>query len=77
MVRTGVLSDASKTISDAKKQSKCQVVLRPPSKGNVNLLQPTQQNVYVSDFDEIEDNRGGKIASRLTHPFVIDISYLV
>ncbi|EXF81386.1 hypothetical protein CFIO01_01048 [Colletotrichum fioriniae PJ7] len=74
MVRTSVLSDALKSINNAEKQGKRQVVLRPSSKVIVKLLQLIQQHGYVSEFEEVDDHRGGKIVVQLIGRFIADTS---
>lgn len=65
MVRTSVLSDALKSINNAKKAGKRQVLLRPSSK-----LIVMQQNGYISEFEEIDNHRGGKIVVQLNGRYV-------
>ncbi|KAF0331593.1 40s ribosomal s22 [Colletotrichum sp. SAR11_59] len=66
MVRTSVLSDALKSINNAEKQGKRQVVLRPSSKVIVKVLELMQQHGYLGAFTEVDDHRGGKIVVELT-----------
>ncbi|PNP80449.1 hypothetical protein FNYG_06048 [Fusarium nygamai] len=66
MVRTSVLSDALKSINNAEKQGKRQVILCPSSKVIVKFLELMQRHGYVSEFEEVDDNRGGKIVVQLT-----------
>ncbi|KAG7083166.1 Rps22bp [Colletotrichum scovillei] len=60
------LSDALKIIDNAEKQGQRQVVLRPSSKVIVKFLQLMQQHGHISDFEEVDDHRGGKIVVQLT-----------
>ncbi|KAF6841260.1 40S ribosomal protein S22 [Colletotrichum musicola] len=66
MVRTSVLSDALKSINNAEKQGKRQVVLRPSSKVITKVLEIMQHHGYVGEFEEVDDHRGGKIVVQLT-----------
>ena len=71
MVRANVLSDALKSINNAEKQGKRQVMLRPSSKVIVKFLELMQKHGYVSEFEEVDDHRGGKIVVQLNGRFVI------
>ena len=70
MVRTSVLSDALKSIHNAEKSGKRQVLLRPSSKVIVKFLEIMQQNGYIGEFEEIDDHRGGKIVVQLNGRYV-------
>mmetsp|Transcript_4200 Transcript_4200/g.5471 ORF Transcript_4200/g.5471 Transcript_4200/m.5471 type:complete len:131 (-) Transcript_4200:49-441(-) len=65
MVRVSVLADALKTIYNAEKRGKRQVVLRPSSKVIVKFLQLMQQNGYIGEFEIIDDHRSNKIVVEL------------
>lgn len=71
MVRTSVLSDALKSINNAEKQGKRQVILRPSSKVIVKFLELMQRHGLVSEFEEVDDHRGGKIVVQLTGRLVM------
>ncbi|KAF5565523.1 40s ribosomal s22 [Fusarium phyllophilum] len=59
MVRTSVLSDALKSINNAEKQGKRQVILRPSSKVIVKFLELMQRHGLISDL-----NKCGVISTR-------------
>merc|ERR1712187_839875 len=61
MVRMSTLADALKTISNAEKRNKRQVLIRPSSKVIVQFLRCMQSHGYISEFEEIDDHRAGKI----------------
>nr|QWE91279.1 ribosomal protein S15A [Placidida sp.] len=66
MVRMSVLADALKTLSNAEKRGKRQVLLRPSSKVIIKFLQVMQKNGYVGEFELVDDRRAGKIVVNLT-----------
>jgi small subunit ribosomal protein S15Ae len=66
MVRMGVLADALKTINNAEKRGKRQVLIRPVSKVLVKFLQNMQKHGYIGEFEIVDDHRAGKIVVELT-----------
>ena len=60
-----VLADALKTLSNAEKRGKRQVLLRPSSKVLVRFLTEMQKHGYIGDFTIVDDHRAGKIVVEL------------
>jgi len=65
MVRVSVLGDALKTLSNAEKRGKRQVLLRPVSKVLVKFLSVMQKHGYINEFEFVDDHRAGKIVVEL------------
>mmetsp|Transcript_137839 Transcript_137839/g.195041 ORF Transcript_137839/g.195041 Transcript_137839/m.195041 type:complete len:131 (-) Transcript_137839:34-426(-) len=66
MVRMSVLADTLKTIYNAERRGKRQVLVRPCSKVVVKFLQTMQKYGYIGEFEIIDDRRSGKIVVELT-----------
>ena len=65
MVRVSVLADCLKTITNAEKRGKRQVLIRPSSKVVVKFLQKMQENGYIGEFTIVDDHRANKIVVEL------------
>ncbi|KAK3265148.1 structural constituent of ribosome [Cymbomonas tetramitiformis] len=65
MVRISVLADALKTMYNAEKSGKRQVLIRPVSKVVIKFLQVMMKHGYIGEFELIDDHRGGKIVIEL------------
>ena len=66
MMCMNVLADALKSIINAEKRSKCQVIIRPCSKVIVRFLTVMMKHGYIGEFEIIDDHRAGKIVVNLT-----------
>ena len=62
MGRVNVLADALRTISNAERTGKREVIVRPSSGIIIKFLKVMQENGYIQEFYRIEDHRSGKIA---------------
>merc|ERR1712130_917968 len=65
MGRVNVLADALKTILNAERRGRRQVLLRPCSKVVVKFLRQMQKHGYVGEFEVIDDHRSCKIVVEL------------
>ena len=65
MTRMSTLADALKTMANASRRGKRQVLLRPTSKVLIKFLTVMQKHGYISEFELVDDHRGGKIIVEL------------
>ena len=66
MVRMNVLSDALKSINNAEKRGKRQVLIRPCSKVIIKFLKVMMSHGYIGEFEIVDDHRAGKVVVNLT-----------
>ncbi len=66
MVLMSVLANCLKTITNAEKRGKRQVLIRPSSKVIIKFLQLMQHHGYIGEFEIVDDHRGNKIVIELT-----------
>lgn len=64
-MKANILADALKTLINAEKKGKRQVMLRPVSKVLIKFLRLMQRKGYIGEFELIDDHRSGKIVVEL------------
>ena len=65
MVKVNVLADCLRTIVNAEKAGRKQVLIRPVSKVVVKFLRVMQKHGYIGEFEIIDDHRSQKIVVEL------------
>ena len=65
-VHMSVLAEALKSINNAEKRGKRQVLIRPCSKVIIRFLTVMMKHGYIGEFEIIDDHRAGKIVVNLT-----------
>merc|ERR1712178_543936 len=65
MGRVNVLADALKTILNAERRGRRQVLIRPASKVVIKFLRQMQKHGYIGEFEVIDDHRSCKIVIEL------------
>lgn len=65
MVKMNVLADCLRTIVNAERQGKKQVLIRPVSKLVIRFLKIMQAHGYIGEFEIIDDHRSKKIVVEL------------
>jgi len=60
-----VLADALRSMVNAERAGKRQVLIRPSSKVILKFLRVMQQHGYIGEFEVVDDHRSGKIVVQL------------
>ena len=64
-MKVNILANALKTIMNAERKGRRQVLLRPSSKVLIKFLKLMQKKGYIGEFEVIDDHRSGKIVVEL------------
>eukprot|EP00178_Gracilaria_changii_P018103 TRINITY_DN5151_c0_g1_i1.p1 TRINITY_DN5151_c0_g1~~TRINITY_DN5151_c0_g1_i1.p1 ORF type:complete len:130 (+),score=19.54 TRINITY_DN5151_c0_g1_i1:10-399(+) len=64
-MKNNILANALKSIVNAERKGKRQVMLRPSSKVLIKFLKLMQKKGYIGEFEIIDDHRSGKIVVEL------------
>ena len=65
MVKVNILAGALRSMVNAERKGKKQVLLRPSSKVLLKFLRIMQKNNYIGEFEVIDDHRSKKIVVEL------------
>ena len=65
MVKVNILAGALRSMVNAERKGKKQVLLRPSSKVLLKFLRIMQKNNYIGEFEIIDDHRSKKIVVEL------------
>ena len=65
MVKVNILAGALRSIVNAERKGKKQVLLRPSSKVLLKFLRIMQKHNYIGEFEIIDDHRSKKIVVEL------------
>ena len=65
MVHANVLADALKSIVNAERMRKRQVLIRPASKVIIHFLDVMQKHGYIGEYTIVDDHRSNKIVVTL------------
>ena len=64
-MKNDILANALKSILNAERKGKRQVLLRPSSKVLIKFLKLMQKRGYIGEFEVIDDHRSGKVVVEL------------
>ncbi|XP_058110992.1 small ribosomal subunit protein uS8-like [Magnolia sinica] len=65
MVRVNILNDALKSMYNAEKRGKRQVMIKSSSKVIIKFFLVMQKHGYIGEFEYVDDHRSGKIVVEL------------
>merc|ERR1711990_54969 len=64
-MKVSVLGDCLRSILNAERAGKKQVMIRPASKVIIKFLKVMQKHNYIGEFEYVDDHRNGKIIVEL------------